>query len=225
MLIRIMVLLACAVLPAQAMEFGIGGVGNIGMGLSRDEIEIRDPNANVLSDHLSSREPVFGLGPMVNMWFSDFAGFDLCLQYCWHTYNYTYDYTSSEGAIESRLSIQSLLLPTDLKIAIPYGGKNRAFLGGGIIAYKQLRGKEGGIYFGDDIGERNIPSEELKTAILPRAIIGTEFLYSGDIGFHIFIDYYRGMDAYVYTGPSVSTYHLNINLAILFYPGKNKNLE
>jgi hypothetical protein len=223
MFVRILALIACAVLPARATELGIGAVGNIGMGFSRYEIDIRDPQANIVSDHLSSREPSFGLGPMVNVWFNDNFGLSMCLQYNWYNYNYTYDYSMNEDAIEERWSIQSLILPADLKIAISYG-RNRAFIGGGVILAKQLAGKAGAIIWGNEHEDWNMESEELKTEFLLRAVIGSEFFYSGNIGYQTSIEYYHGMDV-LFIEPDVSTHHLSLNFAVLFYPGKGSGSD
>ncbi|MCK4233186.1 outer membrane beta-barrel protein [candidate division WOR-3 bacterium] len=222
MLIKTLVLITCAVLPIQAMEFGIGAVGNIGIGFSRYETDVRDETANLVTDHLSSRAPVFGLGPMVNFWFNDNFGLNMCLQYSLYNYNYTYDYATSEAAIELRWSIQSLILPADLKIAIPFG-KNRAFIGGGVIVSKQLKGKEGGIIWGNDLEAWNMRSEELKTDFLLRALIGVEFC-SGNIGYQTSIDYYQGLYP-LFVEPWASTHHLSLSFAVLYYPGKGNGSD
>jgi hypothetical protein len=216
---RILVFLVCTALPAQAMEFGFGAVGNIGMGFSRYDADIRDPQANIVSDHLSSRGPCFGLGPVVNFWFNDNLGLSMALQYEWYNYSYTYDYSSNESAIERRWSIQSLLLPADLRAAIPYGEKNRVFIGGGVMVGKQLSGKAGGMIWGSELEDWDLESKELKTEFLLRAVLGAEFFYSGNIGCQTSIEYYRGMDG-SFVEPDASTHHLSIDFALLYYPGK-----
>ena len=140
MIIKILVLIMCLVLPAQAMEFGFGGAGNAGMGFSRWEIDIVDPFGDPLTDHLYSCEPIFGLGTVVNFWFNENFGLNIGVLYSWYNYNYTYNYVTNAEAIEFSWSIQSLILPADIKIAIPFG-KNRAFIGGGVMVCKQLMGK------------------------------------------------------------------------------------
>ena len=219
MIIKTLVIIMCLVLPAQAMEFGFGGAGNVGMGFSRWEIDVVDPLANHVTDHLSSREPVFGSGPMVNFWFNDNFGLNIGFQYSWFNYNYTYDYATSSEAYEWRESFQNLILPSNLIIAIPFG-KNRAFIGGGILVFKQLNGKLSITAWGDDMVVQNISNENLETGVLPRVLIGAEFC-SGNISYQTTFDYYHGLDG-LFTGPGISTHHLSLTVAVLYYPGKKK---
>ena len=53
--------------------------------------------------------------------------------------------------------------------------------------------------------------------------MGAEFC-SGNIGYQTSIDYYHGMDG-VFTGPWVSTHHLSLSFAVLYYPGKSDGLD
>mgnify|MGYP001122715110 CR=1 FL=1 len=159
----------------------------------------------------------------MDFWFNDNFGLNIGLQYGWYNYNYTYDYATSEAAIEQRWRFNNLILPIGLKIAIPFW-KNRAFVGGGVIVFKQLSGELSGICWGQDIEVQNIANEYLKTGVLPRFLVGAEF-HPGNIGYQFLIDYYYGLNGVDerYDGSSTSTHHLIFNVGILYYLGKGKS--
>jgi len=221
MIIKVLVCILCIVLPVFAMELGFGFAGNIGIGFSKWEIDVRDPQAQLLADHLSSSELTFGLGPTFSFWFNKNFGLNMGVQYSWYDYNYTYDYATTAEAIEWKWSYNNLIFPVNLKIGLPLG-KNRAFIGAGFLIFKQLNGKMSGLFWGDDWETENVPDEYLETNILPRFLIGAEF-YTGDVGYQTCINYHYGLDGVDerFEGSPNTTHHVIVSFGVLYYVGRS----
>lgn len=217
---RLLVCIICVVLPGFAMQVGFGVTGNAGMGFSRWETAIVDAQGQPITDHLSSRQPVYGFGPTMNFWFNKTYGLNIGVQYSWYKYNYTYDYTTSSEAIEWRWNYKNLLFPVDLKIGIPLG-QHRVFVGGGVLLFKQLSGEMNAVFWGQSTETENIPDENLETGILPRGLAGAEF-HLGNIGFQTLINYHYGLHGVDnrFAGSPISTHHLTTSLGVLYYFGK-----
>ncbi len=217
MIIKVLVCVLCVVLPIFAMEFGFGVAGNVGIGVSKWEHDIRSPEGQLLADHLSSRKPTFGLGPTFNFWFNKNFGLNIGVQYSWYDYNYTYDYATTAEAIEWKWSYRNLILPANLKIGIPFGG-NRVFIGCGFLVFKQLNGEMGGFMWGDSLETEDVPNDYLETNILPRFLIGSEF-YTGNVGYQTCINYHYGLDGVDerFEGSPNTTHHMTVSIGVLYY--------
>lgn len=217
-----MVLFFCAILPVKATDFGIGVAGNIGMAFSEYKLSIVDENGNIITDHLSSREPAFTLGPEMELKFNNIFSLNLSLQYGRYNYNYTYDYATSSDAIEMEWHYTNLIFPVSLKFT-PKSFKNIIYIGGGIILYKQLSGEFRGNVWGHKTGIQEVPNEYLRTGIIPQLLLGAEF-HSDKIGYQTSINYYYGIDGVDLLfddSSSTSTQHLSLNISILYYFNKD----
>jgi len=153
-------------LPAFAVEYNIGVVGNTGFGMSRWSGEFRNFANVIITDHLDSRQPVYQVGLGLSIWLTERIGVHTGLQYGW--YNYKYTYSSASGTIESEWKYTNVLLPVDLMYGIQVG-RNRLAIGAGFSVCRQLRGTMPGLEFHVDI-----PDSFLETTIGPEVLLGYE---------------------------------------------------
>lgn len=207
---RILTGMFITMLPLFSMEFNIGIVGHAGYGMSRWKMDIYDANGTFLADHLQSNEPVFNLGAMTNVMFTENIGISAGLQYGWYNYNYS----TNSDALEWKWSYENLILPTGLVFGIPTG-KHKIIMGAGLIVCKQLEGKMSGIAGGIDPPVEEIPKNYLETTIAPQLFIGVEFLKERFI-LSPTISYSYGLDGLGKEfATEISTHYVMINLAVL----------
>lgn len=211
---KLLISITAMTLPLLALEFNFGITGSAGFGVSRWEMDIYS-NGTFLADHLQSNEPVFNLGAMTNVMFTENIGIRTGLQYGWYNYNYTYDYTTSSHSIEWKWSYKNLILPTELVFGIPIG-KHKIIMGAGLIVCKQLEGKMSGIAGGIDPPVEEIPKNYLETTIAPQFFIGIEFSKERFI-LSPTISYSYGLDGLGKEfATEISTHYVMINLAVLY---------
>jgi hypothetical protein len=214
-IIKLSISVIMLVLPLFALEFGIGIVGDAGLGFSRWEMDIYDTNGTFLTDHLQSNEPVFNLGVITNVMFTKNIGIRASLQYAWYNYNYTYNYSTNSDALIWKWHYKNLIFPTDLVFSIP-AGKHKIIMGTGLIVCKQLKGEMSGITGGINLPVEEIPEDYLETTIAPQFFMGIEFLKE-----HIIlsptISYSYGLDGVGKEfATEISSHYVIMNLAVLY---------
>lgn len=206
-------------LTLSAMEFEIGIGANLGMGFSKYDINVIDPEGNLLADHLASREPNFGMESTIQFWFTKTWGIQTGLQYGWYNYNYTYDYRTGAEAIVYKWNYKSLIFPIELILGFPIG-KNRFVIGSGLIVSKQLKGERSGKVWGMNLETEELADDLLKTSVHPKILIGAELL-SGNIRLQPSVSYIYGLDGVDKQFDSgCSTHHILAGISILYVVGK-----